>query len=52
MTSKCVGKICVLNENMNASKYIKEILQSKLELSTLDLFQDNEAKSELKVFSK
>lgn len=43
MTSKGVGRICVINGNINAQKYINVILEPKLMPSAHDLFQDNEA---------
>lgn len=42
-TSEDVGRICVINGNINASKYVNDILQSRLKLSSRDLLFDNEA---------
>lgn len=43
MILKGLHRIWVNNVNMNDQKYLNEILQSQLQLSERDLFQDNGA---------
>ena len=43
-TSKGVGRICMINGNIKAQKYINEMPEPKLKPSSVcDLFQDNKA---------